>query len=71
MANCVNCGEEISESQYNNYRRMCPSCVRLEPVKKRAEFEKKSGKAAWIIFAVVLTISIVFVSIFAFGEFSN
>ncbi len=71
MVNCVNCGEEISETQYNNFRGMCPSCVRLEPIKKRAEFEKKSGKAAWIIFAVVLSASIIFVSIFGFIKLSG
>jgi len=71
MANCVNCGEEISETQYNNFRGMCPACVRLEPIKKTAEFEKKSGKAAWIFVAVVIILSIIFVSIFGFSELSK
>ena len=63
MPLCIKCGEEISELQHNNFKGMCPSCVRLDPLRKRAEFEKKSGQAGWIIFAIGLIASIIFVSI--------
>ena len=63
MPYCIKCGEEISELQSNNFYGMCPSCVRLQPLRKQAEFERKSGKAGWIIFAVVFIASIIFVLI--------
>ena len=66
MVNCVNCGEGISEFQYNNYRGMCPACVRLEPIKKRAEFEKKSGKAAWILCVIIFIVSLIVTLIITF-----
>jgi len=30
MPSCVNCGEEISELQYNNFYQLCPACVRIK-----------------------------------------
>ena len=34
MANCRNCGEEISDFQYNNFGGMCSECVRVSNLKK-------------------------------------
>lgn len=34
MPNCKKCGQEISEQQYNNFNKMCPECVRMQPIKK-------------------------------------
>ena len=29
MLFCINCGEEVSEFQYNNFNKLCPPCVRI------------------------------------------
>jgi len=66
MPKCNNCGAEISNEQYNNYDGLCPECKRLEPVRKKAEFETKSGKASWIFLAFICIASLIGVSIFFF-----
>ena len=30
MPNCLECGEEISKEQWNNFEGMCPPCIRTE-----------------------------------------
>ena len=39
MPTCVKCGVEISESQFNNFNRMCSNCARIFKYD-----QKKSGK---------------------------
>ena len=40
MPNCVKCGQEISEEQYNNFKAMCPNCVRILSFKTSTDVGK-------------------------------
>ncbi len=66
MVYCKKCGIEISETQYSNFNGMCPECVRLTPLQRKAEFERKSGKAAWYFMGIVCIASIIWVMILLF-----
>ena len=49
MPTCVKCGAEISESQFNNFNRMCSECARIFKYE-----QKKSGKDQLIYGFVLL-----------------
>ncbi len=49
MPTCVKCGTEISESQFNNFNRMCSECARIFKYE-----QKKSGKDQLIYGFVLL-----------------
>ena len=56
MPYCVNCGEEISEHQFNNFDKSCPACVRLNKQREPSYKRKKLYKQWWCIIIYVAII---------------
>ena len=54
MQYCMNCGEVISEHQFENFNRMCSSCIRLNLSRKRA----LSNKMGTIILVLLVELGI-------------
>ena len=56
MPNCVKCGEEISEEQLYNFKGMCPTCVRMQPLRQSVNV----GKWCVICFMSLMVLLFIF-----------
>ena len=52
MPTCVKCGAEISESQFNNFNRMCSNCARIFKYDQKKSVLIAMG--SWFIIAAFL-----------------
>ncbi len=66
MPYCRKCGQEISDLQYNNFNANCPACVRLTPLNRGADFERKFVIGA-VIFTIILAIILIPFMLNAYG----
>ena len=53
MANCVNCGAEISQEQYQNFNKLCPDCVRVKSVSQKTGFAGVGALGAYFILGAI------------------
>jgi Zn finger protein HypA/HybF involved in hydrogenase expression len=64
MANCVNCGAEITDQQFQNFKGLCPPCIRIKNVDSTEDFIVKLIKTSAKIMIPIITIGFILMAIF-------
>ena len=67
MRNCKNCGEEISDQQYQNYNGLCPACKRIKGAR---QYGQNVANKSFLCMGFVLGLSLLLVPSF-FGLFTK
>ncbi|MFX0188023.1 MAG: hypothetical protein ACFE8A_09820 [Candidatus Hodarchaeota archaeon] len=59
MQYCINCGEVISEHQFDNFNGMCSACIRLNLSRKRSLSDNMSVSKFLLIVSIVILLLVI------------